>query len=557
MLRRILNNQSKTITFAAFILVASTLGSKILGLLRDRVLAGKFGAGDELDMYYAAFRIPDFVYSVLIMGAVSAAFIPIFAEYLEKDKREAWRMVNNALTVAVTSLIFLSIIFILSSSFIVPLIAPGFDGDKLSLTIWLTRFMFLSPILFGLSSIFGAVLQVFRRFLIYSLAPLFYNLGIIIGAFWGTDIAENFGVERMFGLVAGVILGAFLHFIVQVPSVVSSGFRYQFVWDIAHQGFRKMVKLFIPRTVGLAVYQINFIVITAIASTLREGSIAVFNLANNLQYLPIGIFGISFATAAFPLLSEKVARNEIDKFEKHFLSTFRNILFFVVPASMLLFLLRAQIVRVVLGTGEFSWEDTRLTAAALGVFSLSIIAQSLIPLVARAFYAFHDTRTPVAIGIVSVFLNVALSFFFVRALSSANMFQNFFKALLDLKDLSEIAILGLVLAFSVSSLFNLLLLFLFFSLRIDISSSREIIRPVLKNLFAAGISGVIVFIILRIFSMAMDLNTFSGIFFQMLAALFVGIITYIFILILLGSREPNNIIRAFRKELSGKFSGKD
>jgi len=329
--KRILNNRSRTITFAAFILAGSTLGSKVLGLLRDRVLAGKFGAGDELDMYYAAFRIPDMVYSILILGAVSSAFIPVFSEYLEKNKKEAWRMVNNVFTLAFVGLVVLSLIFILLSSFIVPLVAPGFEGEKLSLTIWLTRFMFLSPILFGISSILGGVLQVFRRFLIYSLAPIFYNLGIIIGALWLTDLFEDLGMERIFGLVAGVILGALLHVIIQIPSTISSGFHFRFVWDMADAGFRKMLRLFIPRTIGLAVYQINFIVITAIASTLSVGSITVFNLANNLQYLPIGIFGISFATAAFPALSRRFSRNELGGLKNSFSNTFRKILFFVVP----------------------------------------------------------------------------------------------------------------------------------------------------------------------------------------------------------------------------------
>ncbi len=550
MIKTLLNNRSRTITFAAFILAVSTLGSKILGLFRDRVLAGKFGAGDELDMYYAAFRIPDMVYSVLILGAVSAAFIPVFSEYLEKNKKAAWRLASNVLTLSLLGLVVLSFVLILLSPWIVPLVAPGFEGDKLSLTIWLTRFMFLSPFLFGLSSILGGVLQVFRRFLIYSLAPIFYNIGIIIGALWLTDLFESMGLERLFGLVAGVILGALLHVIIQIPSTISSGFHFRFVWDTADAGFRKMVRLFIPRTIGLAVYQINFIVITAIASTLSVGSIAVFNLANNLQYLPIGIFGISFATAAFPALSRRFSRNELDGLKNSFSNTFRNILFFVVPFSIFFFLLRAQIVRVVLGTGEFGWEDTRLTAAALGIFALSIFAQSLIPLLARTFYAFQDTRTPVMISIVSVVLNIALSFWFVRVLSSGNIFQTILRDALDLKDLPDVSLLGLIVAFSMSSLVYFLLLIIFLSFRIGLSAPFKIIFSFIRISFAGMTSGGAVFVALQLLSSVFDLNTFSGVFLQLLGAIGVGICVYVLILFILKAQELRDIIGTFRREFS-------
>lgn len=194
MIANIFNARSKTVTFAAFILAVSALGSKLLGLYRDRVLAGEFGAGDELDIYYAAFRIPDFLFNVLILGAVASAFIPVFSKYLQKDREEAWRVANTAFTVAGASLLVLGLLGVVFAPFFMQVVAPGFEGDKRSLTILATRIMFISPILFGLSSIFGALLQVFRKFLIYSLAPLFYNIGIIVGALWLTDLAHFFWI---------------------------------------------------------------------------------------------------------------------------------------------------------------------------------------------------------------------------------------------------------------------------------------------------------------------------------------------------------------------------
>jgi len=545
---KFLHIKSKTITSAAFILAASTLVSKLLGLIRDRILAGKFGAGDELDIYYTVFRIPDTVYAVFILGAVSSAFIPVFSQYLARDEKEAWRLANTVLTISVAALLLVSFILIIFAPFIVPLIAPGFQGEKLSLTIFLTRIMFLSPVIFGISSVVGAVLQISRRFFVYSLAPIFYNAGIIIGALWLTDVARILGFERLAGLVAGVLLGAVLHLCIQIPSAVTSGFRYRPLWDFAHSGFRKVVSLFIPRMIGLAVYQINFFVITALASTLREGSIAVFNLANNLQYLPIGIFGISFATAAFPVLSEKFSKNDKIQFSGNFFTTLRTILVFVVPLSVFFFLLRAQIVRMVLGTGEFGWDDTRLTAAALGIFAISIVPQSIIPLLARGFYALHDTKTPVMVSSVSVGANIILSFFFMWLLSFPNFFGNSFKILLDLEDIPDVRILGLIFAFSLSSVFYFFVLLFLFFIRTGFPIFRVMLGGGGRILLASVLAGIGVYGGLNVFSRFVDLSTFPGVFVQLFGAVSAGGIIYIFSLMILRAPELKTISQSLKSE---------
>ena len=537
MIRQILNSKSKTIFSAAFILAVAALTSRFLGLIRDRLLAGRFGAGDELDIYYTAFRLPDLVFSVLIMGAISSAFIPVFTEYFRKNKGKAWQLVSGVLNSAFVSLIVVAAVLAIFAPFIISLIAPGFSGAKREMTILLTRIMFLSPIILGISGILSGVLQYFQRFLVYSLAPIMYNIGIILGILifvpaWG-----------VIGLAWGVVLGVFLHLLIQVPSVIYSGFSWKPVLGIFHKGVRKIIKLMIPRTIGLAGFQINFLVITAIASTLASGSIAVFNLANNLQYVPIGIFGIALATATFPNLAKAFAWKRKKSFSKDFSSTFSQILFLVIPLGALFFVLRAQIVRVILGTGEFGWIDTRLTAAALGIFSLSIFAQSLIPLISRAFYAFYNTRTPVLISLISIVLNICLSFFFVWTLSSSNNFSSLFSGILKLKDIKEIAILGLPLAFSLASIINFAILLKLFARKINWWHPKRILKSFSKIIIATLLMGLVTYSLLYILDLIVNTRTFVGIFLQGLLAAIGGVIIYCLATILLKSEEMRGIIK--------------
>jgi len=540
MLRRLLNSQSRTIPSAAFILGIAALSSRFLGLLRDRILAGKFGAGDELDMYYAAFRIPDLVFSILIMGAISSALIPVFTQYLAKDKDEAWKLVNGFLNLAILMLVVIAGILVIFTPWIIPAVAPGFEGAKRDITITLTRIMFLSPILFGLGSIFGAVLQSFKRFLIFSLAAPMYNIGIIIGVLYFTPI---WGV---YGLAWAVVLGAVLHLLIQIPSVIMAGFRYQWILGIYHKGVRKILKLMIPRTVGLAAYQVNLIVITAIASTLVAGSVAVFNFANNLQYVPVGIFGISFATAAFPSLSHAFAQKKKVELFKHFNSTLRAILFLVIPVSVLIYLLRAQIVRVILGTGQFGWTETRLVAACLGLFSLSIFAQSLIPLLARTFYAMQNTRTPVIISVISIIFNIFLSFFLVMLLKTSIAFSSFWAYILRIEDLSKMEIIGLPLAFSLASIINLLLLILALKKEPEGLKVEKIFPFLLKIVGSTFVMAGIVYITLRLVAPLVDMKTFVGVLAQGLGAGLVGIGVYMFLTWLFRCSEIRMFGRMFQ-----------
>jgi len=544
MVKRILNHKSKTVFSAAFILALTALLSRILGLVRDRLLAGRFGAGDELDVYFAAFRLPDLIYSILIMGAVSSAFIPIFAQYFNKDEKDAWHLVNGLLGFVFLFLILLSVVFIILAPWAVSFIAPGFSGAKKEMTVALTRIMFFSPLFLGISSILSGVLQYFHRFFVYSLAPIMYNLGIIFGVVF---LAPKMG---LIGLAWGVVLGAFLHLLIQLPSFFLSGFSFQRILKL-HHGVKKILKLTIPRTVGLAGFQINYVVITAIASSLAIGSVAVFNLANNLQYVPIGIIGLSFAMAIFPRLADSASKEDGKKFSGYFFSVFNQILYLVLPITVMFFILRAQIVRLILGTGQFGWADTRLTAAALGIFSFSVFAQSLIPLISRAFYSFRDTKTPVSISLVSIGLNIGLSFGFVWILNNQNWFSHLFSNVFRLSGIKNFAVLGLPLAFSLSNIFNFGVLMKIFNRKVKEWNGKSILDNIYKIILSCVLMAVTIYGLLQILDLFLDNRTFVGLLIQTAVSAIVGIIIYFVFSLFLKVPEPISMMKrlfTFKKD---------
>lgn len=494
----------ETVAGAAFVIAVFGIASRLLGLVRDRILASQFGAGDMLDIYYAAFRIPDFLYSFLVLGALSAAFIPVFTETMENSTEErSWRLASSVLILLVVAMIILSVIGIALLPWIIPFITPGFSVEKQQMVIEFSRIMFLSPLFLGASAVLGGILVSRRCFWAYSIAPLFYNIGIIFGATVGVRM---WGVK---GLAWGVAIGVVLHFIVQMFSARKIGFvfmleKFAFWKDTA---IRKIVFLMIPRTLTVAANQINFFVITIFASTLASGSLAIFNFANNLQSIPLAIFGISFATAVFPRLSTLSAKKDYSGFSHTFFRTFRRILFFIIPIALLILVLRAQIVRVVLGSGHFDWEDTVLTFGVLGILALSLFAQSLLPLLARSFYSLQDTMTPFFITLFSEGVNILLTILLI----------------------DKFGIYGLAIAFTVATIVQMLFMMFFLRKWVQYPNKKSIMEFFLK-LSVASLSAVIVAQGMKSFwGTFTNLNTFWEVFVQLAFSGSAGICTFIFV----------------------------
>ncbi len=524
---------------ASILLAVFQLLSRLVGLLRDRVLASHFGASNILDVYYVSFNIPDFVFNLLVAGAVSAAFIPVFIEVehsvaeteqaLGKQGQvpkgtallaKSQRMSNIGIGTASNFLNFLLLTVIAVSAilyFLVPLTisvaAPGFTPEKKDLAILFTRVMLLSPVIFSVSVVIGSLLQVFHKFFAFALAPIMYNLGIIFGAL---VLEPRFGP---LGLAEGVVLGALLHLVIQLPSVWRIGFRWQNIWNWGDGGMRKIFTLTIPRAIGLAGAQIYAIIEDALATTVGVGTVAVFNLASNLQYLPIALTGISVAVASFPTLSREALQEEKKEFISHVGRRLRQVLFLVIPFSFLFFFLRQEVVRIILQSGYFSSGDTSLAARVLAFFLLGVAAQSVIPILSRSFYAMQNTKTPLLISLVSILLNLSSALYFVKIVYLGGS--------------------GLALAFSLAGILNALLLLVFLKKTIASFDLAGLIFYLVKLLFVS----FIMFLLLSLVSSFGFLAT-AGLGGEVLRVIFYGLLALLTFLL-------------FSRILKISFSGKD
>lgn len=537
-----LNSQTKSISSASLILAISYLFSAFLGLIRDRLLAGTFGAGNELDIYYTAFTVPDFVALILIFGAISAAVIPIFSSYLIKDKEEAWRYISRLFNVFLGFLIVVCLILILLTPAIISAIAPGFSGDKKEMAVLLMRIMFLSPIILGASNMISGILQVFNRFLVTALAPIMYNLGIIIGIVF---FVPKFGLQ---GLAWGVVLGGILHLLIQLPAFFFSGFRYKASFNYKDPGVTKTIKLMAPRSLGLGAGQLNTIATTAIASTLLSGSIAVFNLANNLASIFVNAVAVSVSTAAFPSMSMAFLRDEGEEFLRKFSGIFRQIIFLVVPLSLLILILRAQIVRVVLGAGRFDWADTKLTTACLGILALNLIAQALILFLSKTFYASHNTKIPAIISGLTVAFNIILSLLLVWLVKFSAGFNLFLQSFLRLGGVANIGVIALAIAYTITAVLECALLLYMFYKKFPNLRVKEIFDSLRKILIASLIMAFATYIVRQILGSVVSLQTFWGIFFQLIVSGGVGVATYAIATHLLKSPESKILTDSFIKK---------
>ena len=521
MIKKFLNSQTRSISSASLILGISYLISAVLGLLRDRLLAGTFGAGSQLDVYYAAFTVPDFIALILIIGAVGAAVIPIFSGHLIKDEDKAWEYVSTLLNVFLGFLIIICIILIIFTPLIISITAPGFSGSKKDLAVELMRIMFLSPIILGASNMISGILQVFNKFLVTALAPLLYNCGIIIGIVF---FVPMFGLR---GLAYGVVFGGVMHLLIQLPSFIHSGFKWRPNFNIMDPGVLKTIKLMIPRSLGLGAGQLNTIATTAIASTLISGSIAVFNLANNLSSILVNAVAVSVSTASFPAMSMAFLKDDHEDFLRKFSGIFRQIFFLTVPISLLLLILRVQIVRVFYGVGKFNWSDTKLVTACLAVLAFNLVAQALILFLSKTFYAAHNTKIPAIISGGTVVFNIALSLLLVWLVRISPSFNYFLITSLRLNGVNDAGVIGLALAYAITAILeSSLLLYFFYKKFPKIKGKREISSSLYKIAIASIIMVIVTFGVRQILGYFISLQTFWGVFFQLVVSGCAGVVTY-------------------------------
>ena len=521
---------------AAALLAFSAGASSLLGLFRDRLLAGSFGAGSHLDVYYASFRIPDLLYNIVALSLVSVTvLIPLFLEKTRRSKKEAYSFLSGIFTVFIFLMALFALILFFLTPFLTKLVAPGFSLQERDNFILLTRIMLLSSVLLGLSNLLSSVIQSFRRFFIYALSPIFYNLGIILGIIF---LFPLFGFK---GLAMGVVLGALLHASIQIPGLLKLGFFPRLTFDIDFRDIKKVIKLSLPRSLGLGMHQIVLVFITAIASGLAAGSIAVFNLSLNLQSVALTVIGVSYSVAAFPVLAKLFVDGKKEEFLGHTLSAARQIIFWSVPASVLFIVLRAQVVRVILGTGVFNWTDTRLVAASLAIFSVSICSQALIILFTRAFYAAGKTARPLAINALSFAFIIASAFWLTGVFGSNSWFRGLFEKIMRMEGIAGTDVLMLPLAFSAGMVLNAAVLIASFSRFYRISVLRKIKNMLVQTISASALMGVAVYVSLRILAGFWGIETSLGVFLHGLLSGILGILVWFVVLRIMGNSELKEI----------------
>ena len=396
---------------SASLVLAITFGiSALLGFLRSRFLYAHFFSccTAQLDVYNAAFRLPDLLFKLLVSGALSASFIPIFTSYLHKDEKSAYQLASNVINFLGVAFIALSIIVAIFVRPLSQLIVSGFNPVQIDLMVNLTRILLIAQVFFLASNFITAILQVNQMFIISSLPPIMYNLAIITSIF---ILAPIFGI---YGVVYGTVIGAFLHLAIQIPGIIKLGFKYSFTFTNQIEGVKKIIRLMIPRTISLGMGELEDTVTLFFASQLAVGSVSLLYLAIQVMYLPSRIFGTTVGQASLPALSKNIAKNELDLFRKTVYKTILQSLFIALPVMVFFIVLRVPLVRIIFGAKHFPWIATLTTARILALLSPAIATQAVIQILIRSFYAMHNTKTPLYISFVSLVITILICFYFTN-----------------------------------------------------------------------------------------------------------------------------------------------
>lgn len=568
------NSEISGVHQAAFLIGFFTLLAQILGLVRDRSLAHFFGAGLQLDIYYAAFRIPDLIFATAASLVSISVIIPFInkaeGKYIEKkeeqiEKSDSSEKVNvdtdlgkkanaevrNILDSLFSSFSMLMIIISVIVYALLPYLSHRIfkgvsDPAAIDQIIMLSRILLLQPICLGISNILGSLTQLRKRFVLYALSPIFYNAAIICGIYF---LRPMFGIS---GVVWGVIIGGFFHFAIQIPFIKKEELLPRLLpasridWKIVGDVFR----LSVPRTLTLSAAMLELVVLTALASTLAVGSISVLSLSFNIQSVPLGIIGVSYALAAFPTLSAFFARGEHEKFLAQMVTAIRHVIFWSVPIAAFFIVLRAQIVRTILGSGNFNWENTRLTAACLALFAISLVAQGLELLFIRAYYAAGQTKKPLVINLLSSVITIASPILFIILYRHNPGFGEFFARLFRVEGIPGIEILMLPLGYTIGTLANAAAFWVKFES--DFSHGelfRHTWRSWMGALGAGVIGGFFSYIGLNMFDRVFDLTTVLGVFLHGFVAGIIGAIFSIIILKILRNEEFEEVIATLHKKV--------
>jgi putative peptidoglycan lipid II flippase len=542
----LLLQKQTNILSAALVLMTTVVLSQVLGLVRQRMLVGTFGASDTLGVYLASSKLPDFLFQLIIAGALASAFIPIFSDYLGKGKTEiANKMASTLMMMGSLFFTLVSLLLFVFAPYFLQLlnVGSGYTPDQMALMSNLMRIIIIGQMIFLLATFFSAILQSHNHFFIPGIAAAAYNLGIIIGIYF---LSPKLGI---YAPAIGVIIGAAFYALLQIPLVARVGFSFKPSMSLNTEGVMPVIKLMWPRTLSILVFQIGTLVTVSLISFLPSSgrSYVIFDYAQTLAFAPIVLFGQSIAQAAFPILSRE--KDRLDVFTSTFSASFQQILYLIVPISVLFLVLRIPVVRLIFGAGQFDWSATVLTGRCLSFFALGIFAQALIYLVSRAFYALHDTKTPLIVGAISTLVMILISLGFIyywdtHAASIATYLNFRFR-------LIPVGVESIAFAYSLGGIINLSALLFFLNKKIKIFSFQSFFLPQIKILIAAIFMGFALYIPIKLLDQlvfdttrTLNLIALTGI------AGIAGFSIYLFLTWFFNVKEASTFLLLF-KRLSG------
>lgn len=520
-------SRGATVVQAAGLLMASTILSRVLGYVRDIIISSAYGQGQMTDAYLAAFSIPDFLYSLLVGGAISAAFIPVFSSYIATDREdEGWKVASTIFNIVVPVFLLGIVIAAVLAPYIVEnLLVPGFEPEYIDLTVTMTRIMLAQAFFMALNGICMGILNSHQRFFSTSLASVMYNVMIIV---CGLLLRKRFGI---IGFSVGVVVGAATQFLIQFAAVRRIGLRYEPGIDPRHPGVRRIFFLMVPVVLSFTMNQLGLFVQQNLSSSMAYGSLTAVRWSQRLMQLPIGIFATTIAMAIFPTLTGQVARREMDLFKSSFSLGLRTIFYITIPSAVGLAVLSEPVVRLLYQQGSFSSGNTALTAYTLSYFCLGLCAYSGVQLMNRMFYALQNTWTPVVTGAATMGLNIALNYVLVDRFGTG----------------------GLALSYSLAGIVNLLLLLWLLRRKIGRMDLSRVISSFLKTLGVSLImGGGALSVSWALESFVVDVTTKAGQLTQVIGAVGTGALLYVALSLALGMEEIDFV----RKVLGRRFKRK-
>ena len=494
-------NQRLSIQLAAGLLAGSTFLSMILGLFRDRLLnstyaanaaTGSAGYPTGLDAYTVAFIIPDFMFFLLVSGALSVTFIPVFNDRLQKgNKKSAWELSTSVVNLmAIVTLISSVLMIIFAEPLVRYVVGPGLDESSRALAVSMMRVIAINPFLFAISSVISSIQQAVGRFVFFALAPTVYNIGIIIGLTFFTNGITIFGVQvfegGIMGVALGIVLGSMMQLIISAIGLIGLGFDYRFKIYWKNRGFRKVMSLLPARSLDQGIDYVNSIVETNLASRMVSGSVRFYQQATTLHSVPINLIGVAISTAAFPKMTERLSQGRPDLFRTELQTILRVIVWLSLPVAAIAYFGRGYLVSFLFNGGQ------PVVASLLGILSVAILFRSIYHIAARAFYAQQDTRTPLYISLFTIGLNIVLAIYLTMGTS--------------------MGIYGLAVAQSIVAALEVIILFAIMSVRIPKLFDMAFARAVGAMVFATGVMSIVTYVSIQVFAFSIDDQSFMSIF---------------------------------------------